>query len=268
MITWTDTHAHLYAEEFDPDRDAMIAQAKEAGVGRVILPNVDHRSIDRMFELEMRHREWCTASMGLHPCSVKKDFERELYQVESWLSKRKFAAIGEMGTDLYWDKTFWPQQQEAFRIQARWAIHYRLPMIIHCRESIDETIALLREVHQPGLTGVFHCFTGTTRQANAITGLGFYLGIGGVSTFKNGGLDAVIPELELNSIVLETDSPYLAPVPHRGKRNQPAYLPLVAARVAHLRNLSLDELSIVTEANAKSLFNNQPVKNVTVGHTD
>lgn len=268
MITWTDTHAHLYAEEFDADRDAAVAAAREASVGRVILPNVDHRTIDRMMELELRHPDWCVAAIGLHPCSVKKDFERELYRVESWLSKRKFAAIGEMGTDLYWDKTFWPQQQEAFRIQARWAIQYQLPMIIHCRESMNETLALLKEVYRPGLTGVFHCFTGSVEQAQTITGLGFYLGIGGVSTFKNGGLEAVIPELDLNSIVLETDSPYLAPVPHRGKRNQPAYLTLIAARVAQLRKITLEELSEATEVNARSLFKNQPVKNVALGHSN
>ncbi|HMR57489.1 MAG TPA: TatD family hydrolase, partial [Cyclobacteriaceae bacterium] len=174
--------------------------------------------------------------------------------VENWLTKRRFAALGEMGTDLYWDKTFWEQQQEAFKIQTGWAKKYQLPLVIHCRESIDETIALLEPFAGFGLTGVFHCFSGTAEQAKKIYDLGFYVGIGGVATFKNGGMDAVIPNLAIDRIVLETDSPYLAPVPHRGKRNTPEYIPLIAARVAALKNISVEKVMQHTYSNTCKLF--------------
>jgi TatD DNase family protein len=195
--------------------------------------------------------------MGLHPCSVKKDFEKELYIVEDWLAKRKFKAIGEMGTDLYWDKTFWNEQLEAFRIQVDWAKKYSLPIVIHCRESLDQTIELVEQHSDGKLTGVFHCFTGTVEQAERIIKAGFYLGIGGVSTFKKGGMDVVIPDVDINHIVLETDSPYLAPVPHRGKRNEPAYIPLVAARIAELKKVSLEEVQKITTQNAAKLFQDE-----------
>jgi TatD DNase family protein len=170
------------------------------------------------------------------------------------LLKRKFVAVGEMGTDLYWDKTYWEQQQEAFKIQAAWAKKFKIPIVIHCRESLDQTINLVEELKDENLRGVFHCFTGTVEQANRIVALGFYLGLGGVSTFKNGGMDTVIPSLDSHSIVLETDSPYLAPVPHRGKRNEPGYIPLIAHKIAELKNLSLDELQRITTQNAATLF--------------
>ncbi len=248
-----DTHAHIYVDEFASDRAETLARAHEQEVTKIYMPNVDHQSIDAMLELESRSPQ-CVAMMGLHPCSVKKDFEKELYRVETWLNQRSFEAIGEMGTDLYWDKTFWPQQQEAFQIQVGWAKRYQRPLVIHCRESIDETLALLEPLQDGTLTGVFHCFTGTVPQAQRIIALGFYLGIGGVSTFKNGGLDKVLPHLDLANVVLETDSPYLAPVPHRGKRNEPSYLPLIAQRVADLKSLPLTEVKNVTTANATQLF--------------
>lgn len=254
MNFWTDTHAHIYLEEFDADRADMLARAQQAGVEKIYLPNIDSTSIDRMLELEERAKGTCFAMIGLHPCSVKKDFEKELYIVESWLAKRSFVAIGEMGTDLYWDKTFWEQQQEAFRIQANWAKQYNVPIVIHSRESLDQTIKLVEELQDGTLSGVFHCFTGTVEQAGRIAKLGFYLGLGGVATFKKGGLDEVIPEMDVTKIVLETDSPYLAPVPHRGKRNEPAYIPLVAAKVAQLKNISLEELQRITSQNASALF--------------
>ena len=196
----------------------------------------------------------CVATMGLHPCYVKKDFQRELYLVEEWLSKRKFAAVGEIGTDLYWDKTFWEQQQEAFTIQVNWAKQYNLPIIIHCRESIDETIALVEKLADGKLKGIFHCFSGNAAQAHRITKLGFLLGIGGVATFKNGGLDKVLPEVSLEHLVLETDSPYLAPVPYRGKRNEPSYIPLIAHKLADIKKISVDEIKTVTTRNALTLF--------------
>jgi len=254
MNFWTDTHTHIYLEEFDADRADMLARAQQAGVEKIYLPNIDSTSIDRMLELEEKAKGTCFAMMGLHPCSVKKDFEKELYIVESWLAKRSFVAIGEMGTDLYWDKTFWEQQQEAFRIQANWAKQYNVPIVIHSRESLDQTIKLVEELQDGTLSGVFHCFTGTADQARRITSLGFYLGLGGVATFKKGGLDDVIPDMDIAKIVLETDSPYLAPVPHRGKRNEPAYIPLIAAKVAQLKNISLKELQQTTSQNASALF--------------
>jgi TatD DNase family protein len=253
MPHWTDTHAHIYSEEFDADLQDMLARSAEANVGAIYMPNVDHMSIDRMLELESRNPS-CFAMMGLHPCSVKKDFEKELYIVEQWLAKRKFSAVGEMGTDLHWDKTFWEQQQEAFIIQVSWAKKYKLPLVIHCRESVDETIALLQPHAERSLKGIFHCFGGTAEQATKVIEMGFYFGIGGVATFKNGGLDKVLPDLPLDRIVLETDSPYLAPTPHRGKRNEPSYIPLIAAKVAALMKVSAEELQTATSQNVKKIF--------------
>ncbi|MBL7865596.1 MAG: TatD family hydrolase [Cyclobacteriaceae bacterium] len=257
MKAWIDTHAHVYSKEFDADRSDMLRRAFEAGVGRILMPNINHTSIDGMMELELKYPDQCLPMMGLHPCSVKQDFEKELYIVESWLSKRKFTALGEMGTDLYWDKTFWPQQQEAFVIQVNWAKKHKLPLVIHSRESIDETIALLAPLTTKELTGVFHCFTGTADQAKQITDMGFYLGIGGVATFKNGGVDKVLPHVLPERIVLETDSPYLAPVPHRGKRNEPHYMLLIAQRVADILGIPMEQLMDQTTGNALKLFRDQ-----------
>ncbi|MBK7651394.1 MAG: TatD family hydrolase [Flammeovirgaceae bacterium] len=255
MNFWIDTHAHIYSTEFDLDREDVLSRCLDLGISKIYMPNVDHTSVDAMLEVEHKHPDQCISMMGLHPCSVKKDFEKELYKVEEWLSKRKFAAIGEMGTDLYWDKTLWEEQAEAFTIQIGWAKKYKLPVVIHCRESIDQTIELLAPLADQKLKGVFHCFSGTYEQAKKITEIGFYLGLGGVSTFKNGGMDVVIPDLDLDTIVLETDSPYLAPVPHRGKRNSPAYIPLIAARIAELKRISIEELQSMTTLNAQRLFN-------------
>lgn len=254
MKYWIDSHAHIYLKEFDHDREDVLLRSAERNVNKIFMPNIDHASIDNMLEVEFQYPEQCISMMGLHPCSVKKDFEKELYHVESWLSKRKFAAIGEIGTDLYWDKTHWEQQKEAFCIQVNWAKQHDLPVVIHCRDSIDQTIELVEELKDEKLSGVFHCFTGSAEQASRITRLGFFLGLGGVSTFKNGGLDKIIPDLDLDTLVLETDSPYLSPVPHRGKRNEPAYIPIVAERVATLMNISLEELQIATTTNAQKLF--------------
>lgn len=249
-----DTHAHVFAEDFKDDLAEVLQRSFDSGVHKVVMPNIDHASIDRMLEVEEAFPGRCFSTIGLHPTSVKKDFQRELYIVEEWLGKKKFVGIGETGTDLYWDKTYWNEQQEAFRVQADWARQFGLPIIIHCRETLDETIAMVEEKQDGRLTGVFHCFTGSLRQAEAIIGLGFYLGIGGVSTFKKGGLDQVLPHLSLDRVVLETDSPYLAPVPHRGKRNEPSYLQLIASRVAELKEVKVDEVIRVTTANALRLF--------------
>jgi TatD DNase family protein len=253
MSHWIDTHAHIYAKEFDNDRPDMLRRCAENNVKKIFMPNIDHTSIDSMLELESRSPD-CVAMMGLHPCSVKKDFQRELYIVEEWLAKRKFAAVGEIGTDLYREKTFWDQQKEAFTIQMNWAKKFGLPVVIHCRESLEETIALVDTLQDGKLTGIFHCFSGSVEQAEKITKLNFYVGIGGVSTFKKGGLDTVLRDVAIDRIVLETDSPYLAPVPHRGKRNEPSYIPLIAQRVAGIKKISLEELQLHTTRNAlKSL---------------
>lgn len=254
MSFWTDSHAHIYLKEFDHDRSEMLLRCQDAQVDQIYMPNIDHTSIDDMLEVEAANPTQCMAMIGLHPCSVKKDFEKELYLVEDWLSKRKFAAIGEMGTDLYWDKTFWEEQQRAFDIQATWAKQYDRPLVIHCRESIDETIGLVEKNHDNKLRGVFHCFTGSIEQAKKITSLGFYLGLGGVATFKNGGMDKVIPELDFNFVMLETDSPYLSPVPYRGKRNEPSYIPVIADKIASLKGMPIEELKKTTSENAMKLF--------------
>ena len=254
MDYYIDTHAHLYAKAFNPDRTDVLARCREAKIDRVYMPNIDHTSIDDMLDLESRSEGRCFSMMGLHPCYVKKDFERELYIVEAWLAKRKFVAVGEIGTDLYWDKTFWEQQKEAFTIQVSWAKKYNLPIIIHCRESVEETIELVEGLAHGKLKGIFHCFSGNAAQAERVTKLGFLLGIGGVVTYKNGGLDAVLPTVGLEHLVLETDCPYLAPVPYRGKRNEPSYIPLVAHRMSEIMKIPVEQIQAATTANALKLF--------------
>ncbi|WP_226388887.1 TatD family hydrolase [Penaeicola halotolerans] len=253
-MNWIDTHAHIYAESFQADLDQVLQEARELGVSRIYMPNIDVESIDLMLEVEQKYSEQCIATMGLHPCHVDKDFEKQLYIMEDWLSKRPFVAVGEIGTDLYWDKTYFEQQKEAFNIQANWAKKYQIPIIIHCRESIDENIELVAALKDERLTGVFHCFSGDLDQAKKIIDLGFMLGIGGVATFKNGGLDKVLTHIDPKHIVLETDSPYLAPTPHRGKRNSPAYIPLIARRVSELMSISEEEIANITTLNALRLF--------------
>lgn len=249
-----DTHAHIYAADFKTDQADTIRKAREEGVSKILMPNIDHTSIDTMLETEAKNPDVCLAMMGLHPCSVKKDFYQELYRLEDWLNKRKFIGIGETGIDLYWDKTFLAQQQEALQIQVDWAIKFKLPLILHTRDSFNETYEIIARNQQEDLTGIFHCFSGTSEEAKKAIDLNFYVGIGGVATFKNGGLDKVLPEVPLERIVLETDCPYLAPVPFRGKRNEPAYLKLIAERVAQLKNISVEELSDKTTENAQKLF--------------
>jgi len=252
-MTWIDTHAHIYADAFKGDRDEMLERARSSGVTEIYMPNVDHTSIDAMLEVESRW-QGCYAMMGLHPCSVKKGFERELYVVEEWLSKRKFVAVGEIGTDLYWDKTFWDQQCEAFRIQVSWAKQFGIPVVIHCRESMDQTIEMVEQLQDGNLSGIFHCFTGDYDQALKAIDFGFYLGIGGVVTFKNAGLDKVVKDIPLEHIVLETDSPYLAPVPFRGKENESSYLLHIAQKVADLHHLPLEDIAAITTQNSKNIF--------------
>ena len=256
-MEFVDTHAHLYSPKFE-DAAEVLHRTFEAGVKRVYMPNVDTGTIDSMLRIENSYPGQCFAMMGLHPCSVNAGLEEELKTVESWLEKRDFVAIGEIGTDLYWDKSFLEKQKEAFKIQCGWAKSKNIPIVIHCRESMDLTIGLVEQLKDENLTGVFHCFNGTLDQARRIIDLGFFLGIGGVSTFKNGGLDTVIPEIPLSVLVLETDAPYLAPVPYRGKRNEPSYVPLIAQRVADLSGETLAAVAKTTTDNANILFHYQP----------
>ncbi len=249
-----DSHAHIYAEQFKDDRSDAIRRASEDGVTKIYMPNIDHTSIDVMLETEAKHPEQCIPMMGLHPTSVGKDFERELYLVEEWLGKRPFAAVGECGIDLYWDKTFLPQQQEALKVQVELAKKHQLPIVLHTRDSFNETYEIIAAAQDGSLKGVFHCFSGTVEEAEKVKELGFLMSIGGVATFKNGGLDTLLPHIDLDSLMLETDCPYLAPVPYRGKRNEPAYLSLIAKRVAELMGKELDEVAEKTTANALNLF--------------
>lgn len=249
-----DTHTHLYSEEFNADRTQVIKKALGAGVKKLYLPNIDSTSIEGMLQLEKEYPENCFPMMGLHPCSVNETVEAELKIVEEWLSKRKFSAVGEIGIDLYWDKTFFEQQKMAFTKQIDWALHYDLPIVIHCRDAFDEIFEILSSYKQLP-KGIFHCFSGNLEQANKIIALtNFKLGIGGVVTFKNAGLDKVVEQLDLQHLVLETDSPYLAPVPFRGKRNESGYLMMVAEKVAALKNTSIAEVAEITSKNASEIF--------------
>ena len=249
-----DTHTHLYAEQFDKDREQVVHGALDQGVKRMYLPNIDQGSIEPMLALEKAFPDHCFAMMGLHPCSVKENFKEELDIVRSWLERRSFKAIGEIGIDLYWDKTFVKEQEIAFLRQVDWAIEFDLPIVIHSRESIDDILALLEPRKDPKLRGIFHCFTGTNRQADRIIDLGFLMGIGGVLTFKNSGLDKVIESVALEHLVLETDAPYLSPTPHRGKRNESAYVALVANKLAAVHQIPVEEVAAVTSKNAMDLF--------------
>lgn len=249
-----DTHTHLYSEEFNADRANVIKKAISAGVTKLYLPNIDSTSIDGMLALEKEYPQNCFPMMGLHPCSVNENVEAELNLVGDWLAKRKFSAVGEIGIDLYWDKTFFEQQKMAFKKQIDWALQYDLPIVIHCRDAFDEIFEILTAY--PKLPkGIFHCFSGNLEQANKIIEhTQFKLGIGGVVTFKNSGLDKVVEQIDMKHLVLETDSPYLAPVPFRGKRNESGYLMMVAEKVAQIKNSSIAEVAEITTKNAEEIF--------------
>ena len=250
-----DTHAHIYAKEFDFDRDAMISRAIARGVEKFYLPNVDLESIPRMLELEAKYPERCFAMMGLHPCSVEADYKTVLAEIEKQLFARKFVAVGEIGLDYYWSKEFVEQQIDAFRMQCRWAIELDIPIIIHARESLDDLIQIVTEEKKDErLRGIFHCFGGSIEQAQNIMQLGFWMGIGGVLTYKKSGLDEIVKDIPLEWLVLETDAPYLTPVPHRGKRNESAYLFHIAERLAEVKGISLEELGRITSENTRNIF--------------
>ncbi|WP_116106747.1 TatD family hydrolase [Lewinella sp. IMCC34191] len=249
-----DTHTHLYSTKFDGDREAAITRAKDRGVELALLPAIDRSTHDAMLALEKEEAGFCLAMIGLHPVSVKEDYEEELEAVRRYLDQRQWVAIGEIGMDLYWDKSYRRQQEDAFKRQCAWAVEYDLPISIHARDAIDNLLELIAEMDDPRLRGVFHCFTGTEAQAERAIALGFYLGIGGVATFKNGGLEGVIRAAPRDRLLLETDAPYLAPTPYRGKRNESAYLPEIAKKIADLWKVPIAEVADTTTHNARQLF--------------
>jgi TatD DNase family protein len=249
-----DTHCHLYSNEFEADIDTVMQRAAVAGVDKFYLPGIDSESIDAMLALEERYPGKCIAMMGLHPCYVKANYREELEIVSDWLSKRKFAAVGEIGLDYYWDKTFGAEQVLAFKTQMEWSIQYDLPIVIHTRNATQETVELVKQYAPRGLRGIFHCFGGSYETAQEIIRAGFYLGIGGVITYKKAGLAEVLEKIDLQHLVLETDAPYLTPVPFRGKRNESSYLAYIAAKLAEVKNCSVEEVDAITTANAKKIF--------------
>jgi TatD DNase family protein len=249
-----DTHCHLYSNEFEADIDTVMQRAAVAGVDKFYLPGIDSESIDAMLALEERYPGKCIAMMGLHPCYVKANYREELEIVSDWLSKRKFAAVGEIGLDYYWDKTFAAEQVFAFKTQMEWSIQYDLPIVIHTRNATQETVELVKQYAPRGLRGIFHCFGGSYETAQEIIRAGFYLGIGGVITYKKAGLAEVLEKIDLQHLVLETDAPYLTPVPFRGKRNESSYLAYIVAKLAEVKNCSVEEVAAITTANAKKIF--------------
>ncbi|MFB2120889.1 TatD family hydrolase [Parapedobacter sp. 2B3] len=250
----TDTHTHLYYLYGTPELAAQMQRCADNGVRYCLLPNVDSDSIAKVFGTAAAYPHNCYAMMGLHPCDVKADYRQELGLIEQAISKNKIYGIGEIGIDLHWDKTTLPLQQEAFCIQTGWAKDLGLPVSIHCRNAFDELFELLEEIQDGRLTGVLHCFTGNAEQAQRAIGLGLHLGIGGVVTYKNAGLDAVVAGLDLRHLVLETDAPYLAPIPYRGKKNESSYLLYIAQKVADLHGTTVDAIAAATTANAKRIF--------------
>ncbi len=250
----TDTHTHLYSEAFDMDRDEMISRALEAGVSRFFVPAIDSTYTEAMYALECKYPEHVFLMMGVHPTHIKEDYKKELNHVKTALKQRKFAAIGEIGIDLYWDKSTLKQQQDAFRTQIQWAKHYQLPIVIHCRDAFDEVFEVLEEEKSEDLFGIFHCFTGTMEQAHKAISYNMKLGIGGVVTFKNGKIDQFLEQIDLAHIVLETDAPYLAPAPYRGKRNESAYILEVLEKLSLIYGKSMEEIAQITTNNSKNIF--------------
>lgn len=253
-MIFTDTHTHLYSKEFETDSTELIEKAIKNGVTRLFLPNIDLHSIQPMLDLVWQFPENCFPMMGLHPCSVDENVEAQLFQIQKWFKKRKFYAVGEIGLDYYWSLEFKEQQIMAFKKQCLWAIQHDLPINIHARNATSDIIEILNEMKHLKLRGIFHCFSGTAAEAKQIVELGFYLGIGGVVTFKNAGLAEAIADIDLKNIVLETDAPYLAPVPFRGKRNESFYVIEVAKKLAELKKVGLAQVAEITTQNSKLVY--------------
>jgi TatD DNase family protein len=250
----TDTHTHLYYETDVEKRAALIQRCADNSINRLFLPNVDAASVPQVFDLTAAYPGICFPMLGLHPCSVKADWEQEFNIIKNSLGDHKIYAIGEIGIDLYWDKTFLNEQIQAFKQQIDWAKSLKLPIVIHCRDAFSEVYEVLQQEHDENLRGIFHCFGGTINEAEKIIELGFYLGIGGFITYKNAGLDKVLPQIDLKHIVLETDSPYLTPVPYRGKPNESSYLIYVAQKVAELYQKPIETVAEITTENSKRIF--------------
>lgn len=250
-----DTHTHLYSSQFDQDREEVIQQSINNGVNKFLLPNIDKSSIQGMLSLQQKFPLNCYAMMGLHPCSVDQNWEQELEEIKTLLQQERIVAIGEIGIDLYWDKTYVEQQKEAFMRQISWAKEMNLPIVIHARDSFSEIYSVLDQVNDEQLKGVFHCFTGSAEDVSKIQSYGgFKFGIGGVLTFKKSGLDEVVKNIPIEEILLETDAPYLAPTPHRGKRNESTYLPLIASKLSDIFEISEQEVARITSQNTIELF--------------
>jgi len=249
-----DTHCHLYANAFKGDIDQVIQRARNAGVQRFYLPAIDSATTDAMFELEARYPNECIAMMGLHPCHVTEGYQQELDHVRKWLEQRPFVAVGEIGLDHYWDKTHVKEQEAAFRTQIEWALEFSIPVVIHTRNAMQDTINIVKEYTPRGLQGIFHCFSGSFESAREIIKAGFYLGIGGVVTYPKAGLAEVLEKIDLEHLVLETDAPYLTPVPFRGKRNESSYLTYIAGKLADIKQVSPETVAAITTANAQKIF--------------
>lgn len=253
-MTLIDTHCHLYGEEFTADIEEVIERARKQGINQMYLPGIDSEAIPAMLALETRFPGVCIPMMGLHPCYVKENYREELAIAEEWLNKRPFVAIGEIGLDFYWDKTFVKEQYEAFTLQMQWALEKKLPIVIHTRNAMTETIDAVKPFADKGLRGIFHCFSGNGEEAKTVVSMGFALGIGGVITYKKSGLAEALAEIAPEHLVLETDAPYLTPVPFRGKRNESSYLMYIIERLAEVKILSVTELAAITTANAQKIF--------------
>jgi TatD DNase family protein len=249
-----DTHAHVYAAELTSDLDLVMKNALAIGINKIIMPAIDSSSLDAMLKVEQQFPENCIAMMGLHPCYVKENYKEELKLVEEWIGKRKFIAIGEIGLDFYWDKTFTKEQHIVFETQMQWALDLNVPIAIHTRNAMGETIEAVKPFAKKGLRGVFHCFSGSKESAEQIIGMGFHLGLGGVLTYKNAGVAEAVKDIPMEYLVLETDAPYLAPVPYRGKINEPAFMLEVAKKLAEIKSLPLHEIAAITTSNAEKLF--------------
>ncbi|EPR65006.1 TatD family hydrolase [Cyclobacterium qasimii] len=253
-MKFIETHAHIYSKKFSEDAEEVVKRSFEAGIDKIFMPNIDLESIEGMLALEQKFPGVCYPMLGLHPCDVDKDFEKTLFEMEKWWDKHTFYGVGETGIDLHWDKTHLEEQKASLKVHVKWAKEKQLPLILHCRESLNETLEFLAPLNDKNLTGIFHCFSGTVEQAKEIIDLGFYLGIGGTLTYKNSGVGAVLEELGPEHLVLETDSPFLAPVPFRGKRNSPEYIPYIAEKMAEFTGISISEVSKITNRNALKVF--------------
>lgn len=252
---FVDSHTHLFLESFSDDRDAVIERALKKGVTKMLLPNIDVKTIPSLYELSDKYSGHCFPMMGLHPTSVKEDYREQLRIIEAELNAKDFVAIGETGIDLFWDGTYLEEQKDAFKTQIRWAKNKELPIVIHSRESFNEIFELLDEALEYGQTGVFHSFSGNIEQAEKALSYGFYIGINGIVTFKNNNIEHIVGEIPIERILLETDAPFLSPMPYRGKRNESSYLSFIAEKISEIHKLSIEQVAAITTSNALNLFN-------------